>query len=76
MKRIPRKKKKLIPENTYYCYTPTSKVIKEKGRLSYYHFKPCKFYNHVEGIRGFCSLLKDEIIDKVKECGERERKKY
>ena len=43
--RIPRKKKKQIPKDTFYCYTPTSKPgIMKDGRWGY-SIKLCPFYN-------------------------------
>ena len=74
MVRIPRKKKKQIPKDTFYCYTPESGMIYPKEGLPYYKIKPCGFYKHVDGLEGYCSLLKCEILDQVKECGEREGK--
>jgi len=53
--RTPRKLKKKIPKDTFYCYD----------------IKPCKFYTYVDGLEGYCSLIKCEITDQVKECGER-----
>ena len=37
--RIPRKKKKQIPKDTPYCYTPTSDMIYPKDDLPYYKIK-------------------------------------
>ena len=43
--RIPRKKKKQIPKDTFYCYTPTSKPgIMKDGRWGY-TIKTCPFYS-------------------------------
>ena len=43
--RIPRKKKKQIPKDTFYCYTPTSKPgIMKDGRWGY-TIKTCPFYD-------------------------------
>ena len=43
--RIPRKKKKQIPKDTFYCYTPTSKPgIMEDGRWGY-NIKLCPFFD-------------------------------
>jgi len=70
--RIPRKKKKKIPKDTAYCYTPTSGIIRSKGELPYYKIKTCIFYKHVDSVDnldGYCTLLKDKITDKVKDCG-------
>ena len=43
--RIPRKLKKQIPNNTFYCYTPTSdwKIFKD-GKQGY-SIKLCPFYD-------------------------------
>lgn len=71
MNRVPRKKKKKIPKDTFYCYTPISKMIYPKDGLPFYRITRCPYYKHVSGIEGYCSLLKCEIIDQVKECGER-----
>lgn len=43
--RVPRKKKKQIPKNTHYCYTPTSSLgIMGDGSLGYM-IKRCPFYD-------------------------------
>ena len=74
--RMPRKSKKKIPKNTFYCYTPLTGMIYEEGKLPYYKIKRCPFYNYVNGLEGYCKLLKCEIIDQVKECGVRYGKSY
>ncbi len=44
--RIPRKKKKQIPKNTHYCYTPTSEPgIMDDGKWGY-TIKMCPFYTY------------------------------
>ena len=68
---IPRKKKKLIPKDTLYCYTPVSDMIYEEGKLPYYKISLCPFYKHIEGIEGYCTLIKCEVLDQVKECNSR-----
>ena len=62
--RIPRKKKKQIPKNIPYCYTP-GHFDMETG---IYHVKPCPFYEHRKGIEGHCRLLKCDVDDQVKSC--------
>lgn len=52
--KIPRKKKKKIPRDTFYCYD-------NRG--------VCPFYSHIEGIEGLCSLMTCGVDDQVKECG-------
>ena len=71
MGRLPRKIKKKIPKDSFYCYTPTSKMIYPENGLSYYSIKVCPFYKYGEYIFGYCNLIKCEVIDQVKECGER-----
>lgn len=68
--KIPRKKKKQIPKDTFYCYKSISGMIYPKEGLSYYKIKSCIFYNHIKGLEGYCRLLKCEVTDQVKECGE------
>ena len=46
-----------IPKNTPYCYTYTN------------NYKECKYYKHIDGIDGYCKLLKCEVVDQLKECG-------
>lgn len=71
MSRVPRKKKKRIPKDTFYCYTPISTPgFMSDGEWGY-KIKPCPYYKHIEGLDGHCSLLNCEITDQVKECGER-----
>ena len=41
------------PKNTPYCYN-------NKG--------VCKYYKHIDGVEGYCKLLKCEVTDQVKEC--------
>ncbi len=41
--RIPRKKKKLIPKNTHYCYTPVKAPCEENNWV--YEIKPCSFFD-------------------------------
>lgn len=71
MNRIPRKLKKKIPKDTFYCYTHISGMIYPKDGLPYYKIKKCPFYKHIDGLEGYCSLVKHDIIDQVKECDER-----
>ncbi len=71
MDRIPRKKKKLIPKDTHYCYTAISDMIYPKEGLPYYKTKVCPFYKHIDGVDGFCKLIKYDIDDQCKSCGER-----
>ena len=40
--RVPRKQKKKIPKDTYYCYKPTSGFIHEEGKM-YFKIEPCEF---------------------------------
>ena len=66
--RIPRKIKKKIPSG-YYCYNFLKKKINdEKVENTLYRIKPCIFYQHIEGLEGYCKLLKCDIIDQVKSC--------
>jgi|TARA_R110000796_G_scaffold742_6_gene2783 hypothetical protein len=59
-----------IPKDTLYCYTPTSKPgMMDDGRWGY-TIDSCPFYEHVDGLVGHCKLLKCEVMDQVKECGE------
>ena len=74
MERVPRKKKKKIPKETFYCYTQTSEIIQPKKGLSYFKIKTCPFYKYIDGIAGYCSLVDCEVMDQVKVCGEREIK--
>ena len=95
MNRVPRKKKKLIPKDTPYCYKATSGIIHpEDGGLPYYTTKTCPFYGYIkikdiqvkdrppwmdneyveesgEEETSWCKLIKCDIDDQVKECGER-----
>ena len=71
MSRIPRKKKKKIPKDTPYCYTPLSGMQDLGGGRYGYKIKSCPYYKHVDGLDGHCSLLNCEVTDQVKECGER-----
>ena len=43
--RIPRKLKKKIPNNTFYCYTPTSGMKHFKDGSYGYSIKLCPFYD-------------------------------
>ena len=94
MGRIPRKKKKLIPKDTPYCYTPTS-GFKDLGDGRYgFTTKVCPFYSYIkikdiplknrpkwmddeyvaefgEKEEAWCRLVKFEIDDQCKSCGER-----
>lgn len=67
--RIPRKAKKAIPKDTFYCYTPDYVKNKKQDKLFPYWIKTCKFYSHVEGLDGHCSLFKCRVLDQVKVCG-------
>lgn len=88
--RIPRKKKKQIPKDTFYCYTPTSTPgFMEDGKWGY-NIKLCPFYDwrKIKDLKpkyldaedlikyggetvGYCKLVKCEIDDQCKRCGER-----
>jgi|LakMenEpi03Aug12_release.lakeMendotaPanAssembly.Ray.scaffolds.fasta_scaffold05256_12 hypothetical protein len=70
--RIPRKKKKQIPEG-FYCYTQTSDFKKLKNGKYGYTIKECPFYyQKSEGIfGGWCKLIGGEIMDQCKSCGEK-----
>lgn len=70
--RIPRKKKKQIPEGMY-CYKPTSGWKKFPDGRYGYSIKPCPFYYHKsDGIfGGWCKLIEGEIMDQCKSCGEK-----
>ena len=61
--RIPRKKKKLIPEGLY-CYTP----INFDHKTGIFHIKPCHYYEYVKDIEGKCRLLNCEVVYHCKEC--------
>lgn len=65
--RIPRNNKKQIPKGVY-CYTYLN-AIWQDGRYKGYKIKPCPFYKHVDGLDGYCNLVKCEIVDQVKDCG-------
>jgi hypothetical protein len=67
--RIPRKLKKKIPKNTSYCYVPDHKKNAKQKELFPYWIKSCPFYQHQEGIDGWCRLVKDEVMDQCKSCG-------
>lgn len=63
--KVPRKKKKQIPKNIPYCYTPIKFDMKTGG----YHIKTCPFYkSDGDGLFGRCSLLDCEVMDQIKEC--------
>jgi len=75
--KIPRKKKKKIPKDTFYCYEMNNGMIyPEDGSLPYIKIKTCPFYESRDGLEGYCRLIKCEIMDQVKECGERYGKWY
>ncbi len=63
--RIPRKLKKKIPVG-HYCYTPVE-FPSEKNNFVY-KIKKCPFYSYVDGIEGYCKLLKCEVEDQTKSC--------
>lgn len=65
--RIPRKSKKKIP-NGYYCYKFLKIINDEKVENVRLRIKPCIFYQHVDGLEGYCKLLKCDVIDQVKSC--------
>lgn len=49
---------KIEPPKEYpYCYTYTDK------------YRVCKHYKHIDGLEGYCMLLKCELLDQVNECG-------
>ena len=87
--KIPRKKKKQIPEGMY-CYTP----IRFDWSTGIYHIKLCTFYGQIkikdipvnqrpnwmddeyvsqygENEESWCRLIKTDITDQCKSCGER-----
>ena len=70
--RIPRKKKKKIPEGLY-CYTQTSSFKKLKDGKYGYTIKPCPFYQHKSAgiFGGWCRLIDGEIMDQCKSCSEK-----
>jgi len=68
--RLPRKLKKKIPKDTFYCYEPDNKKNRTETGFSFW-IKPCKFYRNEDGLEGYCNLLKCGVTDQVKECGER-----
>jgi len=50
-----------------YCYETLSiEPSKKYGFIM--HTKSCDYYKHVDGIEGYCSLLKRDVWDAVKEC--------
>mgnify|MGYP006989325359 CR=1 FL=1 len=65
--RLPRKKKKQIP-NGPYCYSPVE-FPNEKNNWVY-RTKTCPFWKFQNG-QEYCSFLKSElsIQDQVKDCG-------
>lgn len=67
--KVPRKKKKKIPHGVY-CYGAVSRNPWTNAILGAFGIrtKPCLFYKHVEGLEGYCRLLKSEITDQVKDC--------
>jgi hypothetical protein len=88
--RVPRKLKKKIPKDTHYCYTPTSKSgVMDDGSWGY-TIKLCGFYDWLkikdlkppyldeqdlgEETVGYCKLIKCEIDDQCKSCGQRYNK--
>jgi hypothetical protein len=71
MSRLPRKLKKKISKDTFYCYIPDDKKNKFRKNPGYW-IKSCEFYTHKDGLIGYCNLLHCEIVDQVKECGYRE----
>lgn len=64
--RIPRKKKKQIPKNIPYCYTP----IGYDKKTGIYHVKICPFWKDIpdDNIFGTCTLLNCEVEDQCKSC--------
>lgn len=44
--RVPRKKKKQIPKDTFYCYTPTSGMQRFKNGTYGYTIKICPFLTY------------------------------
>jgi hypothetical protein len=97
--RTPRKKKKLIPKNTPYCYTSTSSFKELSNGKWGFTTKVCPFYSYIKvkdiqvsdrpnwmdddyvsefGDReiSWCKLVKCDIDDQVKVCGERDNYKY
>jgi hypothetical protein len=66
--RIPRRLKKKVPKNTPYCYVPDHKKNAQQKELFPYWIKSCPFYQHQEGIEGWCRLVKSEVMDQCKSC--------
>lgn len=52
--KAPRKLKKQIPKNTFYCY----------GK------KRCKFWKYLDGNYGHCTYMNDEVLDSIKICNK------
>ena len=85
--RIPRKNKKQIPKNKHYCYTPTSAFgFMEDGYTiklcPFYSWRKIKDLNpdyldekdlikFGEDTVGYCRLVKCEIDDCCKSCGQK-----
>lgn len=67
--KIPRKKKKQIPKGHPYCYDILRLLTPEESSVGGVKIKPCPFYSHKEGLEGYCSVVKCEIIDQCKGCG-------
>ena len=50
-----------------YCYEPLS--IESSNECGFImKIKPCDHFRHIDGIMGFCRLLKCDVWDSVKEC--------
>lgn len=62
--------KENIPKNTLYCYTILS-IDKhpDDERNIIIRTKYCPFYKFIDGLDGWCNLLKDEVDDSCKICG-------
>lgn len=70
--RVPRKKKKKIPSNTFYCYKYDVDRNEKDPISNGFWIKTCCFYKNKDGLIGYCKLLKDEIEDQVKICDQKE----
>lgn len=70
--RIPRKLKKQIPKDTYYCYTPTSGMQHFKDGSYGYTIKTCGLYTwrKYKDMKPAPSWIDNEFLE---EFGEREK---
>ena len=65
--KVPRKKKKKIPNGTY-CYTPTSDWKDLEDGRTIMNIKYCPFYKYIEVDEGHCRFLNSKITQIIKEC--------